>query len=139
MKYKDYTDNDIVVAVRDSRSLSGALRLLDLKPVGGNFLTLKKNIARLDLDISHHTGMCWNKGLYKDISNLKNKAQMKLALIRERGHQCKTCSRKIWMSSPIPLEMDHINGNRLDDQPSNLRLLCCNCHAQTPTYKNRKR
>lgn len=33
--------------------------------------------------------------------------------------------------------MDHIDGNTENNDKSNLRLLCCNCHALTPTYKGK--
>ena len=40
---------------------------------------------------------------------------------------------------PIPLELDHINGNNGDNRLENLRLLCPNCHALTPTYRSKRR
>jgi len=33
--------------------------------------------------------------------------------------------------------MDHIDGNTENNAKENLRLLCCNCHALTPTYKGK--
>lgn len=36
----------------------------------------------------------------------------------------------------IPLEIDHIDGNYNNNDLTNLRLLCPNCHSLTPTYKN---
>ena len=35
----------------------------------------------------------------------------------------------------VPLEIDHIDGNYLNNNESNLILLCPNCHSLTKTYK----
>lgn len=38
-----------------------------------------------------------------------------------------------WNGKPLPLILDHENGNNRDNQTSNLRYLCPNCDAQLPT------
>ena len=47
----------------------------------------------------------------------------------------------IWNGQPVPLVLDHMNGVRADNHPTNLRYLCPNCNAQLPTHggKNRGR
>jgi 5-methylcytosine-specific restriction endonuclease McrA len=35
------------------------------------------------------------------------------------------------------MHLDHINGVRDDHRLENLRMLCPNCHSQTPTYGGR--
>ena len=61
----------------------------------------------------------------------------KRCLIEERGHQCEVCQNTTWQEQPIPLEMDHIDGNPENSQKENLRLICPNCHAQTDTYRGK--
>lgn len=38
-------------------------------------------------------------------------------------------------SRTIPLEIDHIDGDYMNNNENNLQLLCPNCHSLTPTYK----
>ena len=35
---------------------------------------------------------------------------------------------------PLSLQLDHVDGNANNDMPSNLRLLCPNCHTQTENF-----
>ncbi|MDE1988391.1 MAG: HNH endonuclease, partial [Patescibacteria group bacterium] len=37
----------------------------------------------------------------------------------------------------LPLELDHINGDRHDNRLENLRILCPNCHSLKPTHRGR--
>lgn len=39
----------------------------------------------------------------------------------------------------IPLEIEHRDGNHLNNSEENLILLCPNCHSLTPTYKGANR
>lgn len=51
-----------------------------------------------------------------------------------KEHKCECCGNTEWNGKPIPLQLDHIDGNPHNHLLSNLRLLCPNCHAQTETY-----
>ena len=52
---------------------------------------------------------------------------------------CSICGINIWNQKSINLELDHIDGNRVNHLLSNLRLLCPNCHSQTETYRSKNR
>jgi len=58
-------------------------------------------------------------------------------LLKKNGTQCIICSRKTWQGKPIPLEVDHIDGNSENNNVSNLRMVCGNCGMQLPTYKGK--
>ena len=44
-----------------------------------------------------------------------------------------------WCGELLTLQLDHIDGDRDNWKLENLRLLCPNCHTQTPTYARGKR
>lgn len=62
---------------------------------------------------------------------------LKLRLFEEglKERKCEWCGITEWNGQPAPLELDHIDGNSQDNSFENLRVLCPNCHAQTPTYR----
>ena len=68
---------------------------------------------------------------FDDVVDIRAKKQK---LLMERGHRCETCHNTEWMGQPIPLQIDHIDGNSDNHAKENFRLLCPNCHAQTPTW-----
>ncbi len=40
------------------------------------------------------------------------------------------------VTGAVPLEVEHIDGDSQNSTPQNLILLCPNCHALTPTFRN---
>ena len=52
-------------------------------------------------------------------------------------NKCNICGISSWNNQQLNLELDHIDGNRINHKISNLRLLCPNCHSQTPTFRGR--
>jgi hypothetical protein len=151
MKHK-YTPETLNVAVQNSTSIRQVLHQLSLKEAGGNYLTIKQKIKELGLDTSHFTGKAWNKGLKfrpnpeKPLPELlvanSNYQSHKLRkrLIREGFFEpkCHNCNLEEWLGAPIPLELEHVDGDRSNNQLENLTLLCPNCHAFTATWRRRK-
>jgi len=60
-------------------------------------------------------------------------------LLRTRLYQCAQCLGVEWQGRPIPLEMDHIDGNSDNNTEENLNLVCPNCHALSPHSKGNNR
>lgn len=139
-KYRDYTDNDVIVNAKKVKSMAELLRSLGLREAGGNYYNMKRLLQKLNVDCSHWTGQLWSKGQQlKNWSDYTKVANLKPHLIKERGHKCEMCLLESWFDNNIPLECHHIDGDRTNNELHNLQLLCPNCHAQTDNYRNRKR
>jgi hypothetical protein len=65
-----------------------------------------------------------------------NRHHIKSRLIREGRltNRCEHCGINSWQGRKLVIQIDHINGDGRDYRLENLRMLCPNCHSQTPTY-----
>lgn len=75
----------------------------------------------------------------RSFEKLKTDKSRRYRLIRDLGHQCQVCLNTEWQQLPIPLELDHLDGDPENNRKENLRLICPNCHAQTATYKGKNK
>jgi len=58
--------------------------------------------------------------------------------LREHDAVCHECGvGEVYNKKPLVLEIDHIDGDATNHVLANCRLICPNCHSQTPTYKAR--
>ena len=146
-----YTIEEVKRAVEQSKSKANVLRLLGLRPVGGNYKTIDRIIFENNIDTSHFTGKGWNVGLqfkpYKEFSNdevfVENSKYKSGWRLRERYkklkniNHCEICGTKEWLGKPIALEIHHKNDVNTDNRLENLVILCPNCHSQTDNYRGR--
>lgn len=153
-KKRIWNDEDLVTAVAESLSIADVCRKLGLRPIGGNYLTVKNACERLNIDYSHFTGQGWNVGeRYQNYGKRKledvlvenstyvSSNHLKKRLLDEEifERKCYKCELIEWLGQPIAIELEHINGKRSDNRIENLTLLCPNCHAQTDTYRGKNK
>ncbi len=67
-------------------------------------------------------------------------AKLKAKLIKAglKSNTCEDCGiSESYNGKPIVMHLDHVDGNSCNHRLDNLRMLCPNCHSQTPTYSGR--
>ena len=64
-----------------------------------------------------------------------NANTLKKFLREIHGDKCSVCGQEsMWNNKPLILQLDHIDGDSDNNHPSNIRLLCPNCHTQTENF-----
>ena len=154
IKYRNYTNDQILEAIKSSYSIAGVLKKLDLKPAGGNYKTIHKFILNNNINISHFTGQGWNKYGHPSFGNsgksltaiLDINSSLSSSNVKERlfnhkikENKCEICGLTEWLGKSINCELHHINGDNTDNRLENLQILCPNCHSQTDTFRKKKR
>lgn len=73
------------------------------------------------------------------LSKKLDRGQLRRRLLKEGilTDRCYECGITHWLGERLSLHLDHINGEKSDSRPENLRLLCPNCHSQTQTFGSR--
>ena len=130
--------SELKKAARESFSIRQVLKKLGLRPAGGNYVQIDKYLKQYKIDTSHFKGKGWNKGLIgigkprtklDDVLRIDSNYQsfkLKKRLFADgiKTQRCEECGwSKKSQDGRIPLELDHINGNRHDNRLGNLRIL----------------
>lgn len=136
-----HTPEEFQEAANKVKSISGWIRELGGNAkAGGTYDIAKKLLQKYSINTDHWTGQGWNKDTQqKDWSQYRNNTQLKVHLLKLKGNLCECCGLSEWLGDPITLEVHHIDGNRVNNELTNLQLLCPNCHSQTDNYRNKKR
>lgn len=87
-------------------------------------------VKRLDRGIERRGRKLSTRALVRESGTRTTSEGLRRTLDRAgRPHTCALCGNDgTWLGKRMRLDIDHVNGNPLDDRPENLRYLCPNCH-----------
>lgn len=141
-------------AVVKSFSFRQVAEELGIKARGGNLNYISQRIKHYGICYDHFPskqGKSWCSGLkliekrkpaseYLKANTHISSHKLKCKLVQDGllKHQCNKCKLTAWLDSPIPIELNHIDGNHLNNTLENLEILCPNCHSLTPNYRGKK-
>lgn len=145
----DVADDALRAAFATSATRADLLRAVGLPVDSHSYAWLRRRLTALGPPFDQLNGQGWARGRRagprRPLSELLvagtwvGSHLLRVRLLAEGvlAHRCSECRLTHWQGQLIPLELDHVSGDRYDSRLENLRLLCPNCHAQTPTYRGR--
>ncbi|MDF3292912.1 HNH endonuclease [Streptomyces silvisoli] len=145
--------DELRAIVAQSRTFAEVLRALGLPNSGASRAKVKKNLIAQGIPTHHFVGQGHNRGrssprrktateILQRLSPGSSRTNRRLLhrALQEMGvpYICGKCGTgEVWYGYQLVLEIDHINGDRLDNRMGNLRYLCPSCHSQTASFARR--
>ena len=147
-----YLKEKIEAAVKKSKTWAEVCRELDAPPATGSQSYIKHIAERNGFDYSHFVGRFHRKGKvahnrlesidkYLCRGSIINSHRLKEYLFRlgYKEKRCERCKRTRWLGEEIVFELDHIDNDKTNNELSNLKILCPNCHSLKTRSEIKKR
>ncbi|MFI0821597.1 HNH endonuclease signature motif containing protein [Streptomyces sp. NPDC021098] len=150
-----WTRDVLEPAVAASTSVYDVLRYLGIELVGGHHTNISRRIKAYGIDTSHFVSQRRTDAM-KDNRRRRTPEELLVAVAPAHARRvpgerlkramlalgvierCALCGTgPCWRGGRLPLEVDHIDGDWRNNRPTNLRLLCPNCHSATDSYRGR--
>ena len=145
------TQEQLETIIKNSISWSEAMRKCGRTPRGASFQYFQSRVRKLGIDTSHFLGKAAHAGergsgkstkktwesvlikrntLDRESTKILRRAFSEYCKYKGIENRCSRCSNEgIWFGKVLKLEVDHKDGCRWNNEPTNLEWLCPNCHS----------
>lgn len=152
VKYVKYSKKLLEDIAQKSTSICEMMRYLDAsRTSGSHHQYIKSLIKKFNIDISHFPNpklrgaLAASSKIKRSPSDILKKRSgpyrekvhiLRRAMLESRiTEMCSGCGvGPIWQGRRLVLQIDHVDGDPLNNELNNVRFLCPNCHSQTNTY-----
>lgn len=148
MSNRKFDEEALRTAVSNNTTVMGVLRDLNIPLRGSWHAYISNTIKKMGIPWPHYQG--FRNGLggckratvnevltYNRLNGRREHPYKLRQALLEKGipHACEICGLgSMWQEKPLTLQVDHRDGDPLNNNLDNLRFLCPNCHTQTPSY-----
>lgn len=134
---------EIIKMIDNNEPKSNICKMLNCRPS-----TLETYLNLMQIEYKGNQGMFGKKTDSKRKTAIEylNKEVVVVSKLRRKliedglkKKECEMCSISTWQGMELPLELHHIDGDRFNNEISNLQILCPNCHSLTPNHSKKKK
>jgi len=136
--------DDILTWVKENKPKNFICKELKCRPI-----TLNSYLKKIGIEYEGKQNWSRNKKfpnrlipateyLKKDFCVHSNVLKEKLIRDEIKEKKCEICGTRKWNKMDVPLELHHIDGDRHNNELSNIQIICPNCHAQTSNFNRTK-
>ena len=131
-------------AIAEAKTMQGASRILNI-----SYQTFRSYAKRYGLFKPNPGGNGTKRGEIRTSTSLQEillgkhpgftTGCLKGKLLKAglKKNECEECGLVEWRGKPLTIQLEHVDGDRHNHRWDNLKMLCPNCHSQTPTYCGR--
>lgn len=139
------TDDEFTLIVNNSSSIKEIMRALGYKNTPYQYAgkAIKARMDKLNLTLDKTNAYDFLRVPDEEMyckGSLRGGLRKRVLKDNFMPYACDICSNTgEWEGKPLTLQLDHIDGDATNNEKSNLRWLCPNCHTQTETYGSKNK